>query len=280
MDAGRPARPRGRGGRLLTVRFTDLFRAPKPIIGVIHLPALPGSGHSPGLGEILKKALRDFSALEHGGVQGVLVVNDADEPRRLKAGPETISTMTRVTRELVLASGGPTIGAQILLNDPEASLAVAHMAGASFIRTDYFVDSMERSEYGPIEIDPKRLVEYRASLGARDVLILADIQVKYARMIVRRPLAESAAQATDCSADAIIVTGSVTGEAPPTSSVGEAKRAAGHCPVLVGSGLDASNAAELLRAADGAIVGTSLKTGPYVDAARVAELMAVVHGLA
>ena len=260
-------------------RFTDRFPAPKPIIGVIHLPALPGSGNSPGLGEILKKALRDFSALEHGGIHGVLVVNDEDEPRRLKAGPETISTLTRVTRELVLASSGPTIGAQILLNDPEASLATAHMAGASFIRTDYFVDPMERPEFGPMEIDPQRLLEYRASIGARDVLILADIQVKYAQMIDTRPLAESATQATDCAADAIIVTGAVTGEPPPAAAVVEAKRGAGHCPVLIGSGLDASNAAELLRAADGAIVGTSLKSGAYVDASKVGALMGIVRGL-
>ena len=81
-------------------RFSDLFLAPTPIIGVIHLPALPGSGNSPGLGEILKRVLRDFSALEHGGVHGVLVVNDDDEPRRLKAGPETISTLTRVGTSL------------------------------------------------------------------------------------------------------------------------------------------------------------------------------------
>ncbi len=260
-------------------RFSDLFLAPTPIIGVIHLPALPGSGNSPGLGEILKKAHRDFSAFEHGGVDGVLVVNDEDEPRRLKAGPETVSTLTRVTRELVLASSGPNIGAQILLNDPEASLATAHMAGASFIRTDYFVDPMERPEFGPMEINSGRLLEYRASIGARDVLILADIQVKYAQMIDTRPLAESAAQATECAADAIIVTGSVTGEPPPVAAIVEAKQGAGHCPVLVGSGLDASNAAELLRAADGAIVGTSLRNGAYVDASKVGELMGIVREL-
>ena len=259
--------------------FTDLFPGPKPIIGVIHLPALPGSNASPGLGEILKKAHRDFSALEHGGVQGVLLVNDADEPRRLKAGPETISVLTRVTRELVLVSSGIRVGIQILLNDPAASLAVAHMAGGSFIRTDYFVDPMERPEFGPMEIDPDRLMEYRTSIGARDVLVLADIQVKYAQMVDTRPLVESAAQATECAADAVIVTGSVTGEPPTVEAIAEAKRGAGHCPVLVGSGLDASNVGALLRTAYGAIVGTSLKTGPYVDAAKVGELMGAVRAL-
>jgi uncharacterized protein len=44
--------------------------------------------------------------------------------------------------------------------------------------------------------------------------------------------------------------------------------------VLIGSGLDAANAASLLAVADGAIVGTSLKTGEYVDAGKVAALVA------
>ena len=260
-------------------RFTDLFGAPRPIIGVIHLPALPGSSASPGLGEVLKRALTDLAALEGGGVHGVLVSNDGDEPRRMKAGAETISALTRVAHEIVHASNGVKVGVQVLLNDPDASVAVAHMAGAAFIRTDFFVDPMQRPEYGAIEIATKRLVEYRASLGARDVLILADVQVKYAQMIDPRPLAESAAEAAECAADAIVVTGSVTGEAPVWTSVREAKQGAGRCPVLVGSGLDLSDAADLLRTADGAIVGTSLKTGAYVDAGKVRALMTAVGAL-
>ena len=78
--------------------------------------------------------------------------------------------MTRVAGEVVHASTGSRIGIQLLLNDPEASLAVARMAGASFIRTDYFVDPMARPEYGPRAIDSSGLIEYRARIGARDVV--------------------------------------------------------------------------------------------------------------
>ena len=84
--------------------FRQLFTSSKPIIGVIHLPALPGYPGSPGLDSVLEKAMTDLSALERGGVDGVLVENFADRPFRLKAGPETIAVMTRVVRELVLAA--------------------------------------------------------------------------------------------------------------------------------------------------------------------------------
>ena len=72
---------------------------------------------------------------------------------------------------------------------------------------------MTRPGYGEFAIDPKGLIDYRKSLGAEDILILADIQVKYATMINPRPLAESARLACEENADALVVTGGKTGDA-------------------------------------------------------------------
>ncbi|MGB5732677.1 MAG: BtpA/SgcQ family protein [Acidimicrobiia bacterium] len=260
--------------------FRRLFTSSKPIIGVIHLPALPGYPDSPGIDAVLDKAVSDLSALERGGVDGVLVENFADRPFRLKARPETVAAMTRVVRELVLTAKTAVIGVEVLLNDPAASLAVARMAGAGFMRTDFFVDPMERPEFeGPIDIDPEGLMSYRQSIGADDVLVLADIQVKFAAMLVDRSLAESARLAAHHGADAIGVTGNETGNPPSASAVEQAKSGAGACPVLVGSGLDVANASMLMAAADGAIVGTSVKTGDHIDAAKVGELVDTVRAL-
>ncbi len=247
-------------------RFNRLFPGSKPIIGVIHLPPLPGYPGSPGIEAVVAKALRDLGALEAGGVDGVLVENEEDKPHRVEAAPETVAAMTRVTAELVRAARKMPMGVEILLNDLGASIAVARMAGAAFVRTDYFVDEMERPEHGgAMKIDPVGLLAHRERLGAGHVLILADIQVKYARMIAPRPLRESARLAREHRADAIVVTGHVTGDPPRIDEIAEAKMGALDCPVLVGSGLDPANAAALLAVADGAIVGTSLKKGSRVD---------------
>ena len=260
--------------------FRRLFTSSKPIIGVIHLPALPGYPDSPGIDAVLDKAVSDLSALERGGVDGVLVENFADRPFRLKERPETVAAMTRVVRELVLTAKTAVIGVEVLLNDPAASLAVAKMAGAGFMRTDFFVDPMERPEFeGQMDIDPEGLMSYRRSIGADDVLVLADIQVKFATMLVDRSLAESARLAAHHGADAIGVTGNETGNPPSASAVEQAKSGAGACPVLVGSGLDVANASMLMAAADGAIVGTSVKTGDHIDAAKVGELVDTVRAL-
>lgn len=259
---------------------SDLFTGSKPIIGVIHLPALPGYAGSLGLDDALEKAVTDQAALEEGGVDGVLVENFADRPFRLEARPETIAAMTRVVRELVLNAKTAVVGVEILLNDPAASLSVAKMAGAHFTRTDFFVDPMKRPEFEkPIEIDPEGLMSYRKKIGAGDVLVFADIQVKFATMLVERSLAESARLAALHGADAIGVTGNETGDPPSASAIERAKSGAGDCPVLVGSGLSVANAATLMRVADGAIVGTSLKTGEHIDGAKVVELVNAVRSL-
>src|SRR3989304_4388756 len=98
---------------------------------------------------------------------------------------------------------------------PPPPPAAGAMAGASFIRTDYFVDPMERPEHGgPMRIDPEGLLRYRRSLDADSILILADVQVKYARMLVNRSLAASARPAREAGADAVVVPGHATGEHP------------------------------------------------------------------
>ena len=250
--------------------FHDRFPRANALIGVIHLPPLPGYASSPGLAALIEHALADLAVFEAGGLDGVLVENEHDRPHRVEAARETIATMTAGTRELVRAAKAIPVGIEILLNDPEASLAVAHAADAAFIRTDYFVDQMTRPEHGRMRIAPEQVVAYRSQIGADDVLLLCDIQVKYAQMVRPRPLAESARLACQHGADAVIVTGTRTGEPPSLAEV-LAARTDG-CPVLIGSGLDSGNAMPLLAACDGAIVGTSLLTEGCADPRSVTAL--------
>lgn len=257
-------------------RFSDLFAVAKPIIGMIHLPPLPDYAQSRGIDHVIRHAVRDLHVLEGAGVAGVLIENEYDRPHRITATPETIDAMTSITRVIVQESDNAIIGCEILLNDPEASIAVAAASDASFIRTDYFVDEMTRPGYGEFAIDPGSLIEYRKSLGAENILILADIQVKYATMIKPRPLSESARLACEACADALVVTGGETGDAPLVDDLREAMSGS-DVPVLIGSGLDADNAMELLAECDGAIVGTALMKDRAVDPDAVDLLMSRIR---
>jgi hypothetical protein len=244
---------------------------------MIHLPPLPGYPESKGIDDAIGHAVADLHVLEQAGVNGVLIENEYDRPHRMAAEAETIAAMTAITQTVVQESNSVIVGCEILLNDPKASLAVARMSGAGFIRTDYFVDAMTRPGYGEFTIDADDLVIYRSAIDADDVLILADIQVKYATMIRKRPLSKSAQLACEKQADAIVVTGDLTGDAPVIEHLREAASGVAatgrQTPVLIGSGLDAGNAKTLLADCDGAIVGTALMRDKAVDPESVANLM-------
>ncbi len=239
-------------------RLPTLFPARRPVIGMIALPPLPGYPDGPGIDALVDAALQDLARLEAGGVDGALVENDYDQPHTMVGGAEIHAAMTRVTREVVARARVP-IGVEVLLNDWRASLAIAATTGARFIRVDFFVDRV-MTKLGPFEPDPAALFAYRRAIGAEHVQVYADLQVKYTTLIGGpKPLAQSAREAAAAGADAVIVSGTETGIAPVADDIREAR--AGDLPVLIGSGLTTENAGALMPHADGAIVGTALRSG-------------------
>lgn len=253
-------------------RFDHLFSGRPALIGVVHLPPLPGYDTSPGLQACIDHALRDLAVYEAAGFSGVLIENEWDRPHRVLAGPETIAAMTVITRAVVAARHRIPIGVEVLLNDPQASLAIAAAGGADFIRTDYFVDRMARADFGEMQVDPAALMDYRRQIDAEHVLVLADIQVKYAQMLERRGIDESAHLAAVHGADAIIVTGTVTGEAPLPTDLELASAASTGIPLLIGSGLSPHNAVACLAMCRGAIVGSALMSNGRADMNKARQL--------
>ena len=206
----------------------------KQIIGMIHLLPLPGYKTHPGMNKVIKQALQDLAVLETGGIKTVLVENENDHPHQAKPGQEIVAAMTQIVSEIVKKAKVP-VGVEVLLNDPQASLVIAKITGAKFIRTDYFVDKMWRKEYGEMEINPQKLLAYKKKIKADSVKILADVQVKYAKLLEKgKTISKSTKQAIKAGADGVIVTGKISGEAPKLKDLQEAKQAAGKFPVYVG----------------------------------------------
>lgn len=239
-------------------RFRALFPGDHPVIGMIALPPMPGYPAFTGIDAIIDAALADLERLEAGGVDGALVENDFDQPHTMVGGAEIHAAMTRVTREVVARARIP-IGVEVLLNDWRASLAIAAMTGARFIRIDFFVDRV-MTKLGPFEPEPEAVLAYRKSINAEQVQLFTDLQVKYTTMIGGlKPLAQSAREAEAAGADAVIISGTETGIGPSPDDLRDAH--ATSLPVLIGSGLTPENAHTLAPLCDGAIVGTSLRSG-------------------
>jgi membrane complex biogenesis BtpA family protein len=257
--------------------LASIIGVARGVIGMVHLPPLPGSARWGGdMDAVSAAALRDAAALAEGGAAAILVENFGDAPfSGGRVGPDTVAAMGAVAREVGRAVRLP-MGVNVLRSDGLAALAVAVAAGARFIRVNVHVGAM-LTDQGIIQGMAHELLRARRLLGV-DVRILADVQTKHAAPLAAVPIEQ---EARDCVerglADGLIVSGVATGE--PTA-VGDLKRvrdAVPGVPVLVGSGATPETAAELLAVADGLIVGTSVKrdgvVGHPVDAARVRRLV-------
>lgn len=225
---------------------------------MIALPPLLGYPEFAGVDAAIERALGDLDTLQRGGVDGVCVENDYDRPHQLTVGPEIVASFTRIAGEIAKHASVP-VGLEVLLNDWRASLAIARVIDASFVRLDFFVDRV-RIAAGVIEPEADAVFAYRKHISAEHVALFTDIQVKHSELLEPgKSLATSARQAITHGADALIVSGRVTGDGPTQADLREAREAAADFPVLVGSGTTPQNVRNLFQYADGAIVGTSLK---------------------
>jgi hypothetical protein len=259
--------------------FFELFGVKKPIIGMLHLPPLPGSPvyNGKGLKEVIDRALYDANELQEGGVDALEVENFSDTtyyPQEV--GPELTSAMAVISDHVRRVVSKP-LGI-CTLSDPKASISVAHAVGAQFIRATFFTEaSVDVS--GLVLPKPHELLRFRKFLDP-SIKIFADVHIKHSAPLVNRPLGDSALDAKYFLADAIIISGTHTGKETNLEDIKEAKSVVEEFPVLVGSGFNKATAKNIFQYADGAVVGTTLKkdgiSSNVVDRKRVKELMDTV----
>ena len=261
----------------------QLFGEGKIFIGVVHLPPLPGSPRWDGdMGRVLDQAEREALTLANGGANGVIVENFGDAPFRIgRVEPDTVAAMTLAVDRIRRATSLP-VGINMLRNDAASALSVAVAAEAQFIRVNVHYGVMAADE-GLVEGEAFATMRRRRSLGT-DVKILADVLVKHAVPLGPVDLALMAKETTYRGlADGLIVTGPVTGQPAIAGDVATVRQAVPEGLVLVGSGVDLSNAGELLAHADGAIIGTSLKRDGVVsnpiDPERVERMAEVIRAM-
>jgi uncharacterized protein len=252
-----------------------------PIIGMVHLRALPGAPAHRDMDAVLRHARQDAETLARGGVDAVLIENFGDVPFHPGAvPPATVAALALAVAEVRRAIDLP-IGVNVLRNDAAAALAIAAATGATFIRVNVHTGAM-LTDQGWISGVAHDTVRTRAVL-APDVAILADVLVKHA---VAPAGLDAGAAAQDTwergRADALIVTGVATGAATELNRLKQVRDAVPDAPLLAGSGITTANARAVLDIADGAIIGSAFmhdgRAGSGVDAGRVAALMSVIRG--
>src|SRR5207247_9656060 len=113
----------------------DVFNIRKPVIAMLHVPALPGSPQNKlDFNAIIDWVLRDAEALAGGGADGLILENFGDVPfypRRVP--PHTVAFMTAIALGVRRAFDLP-LGINVLRDDAESAIAIAFASGAQFMR--------------------------------------------------------------------------------------------------------------------------------------------------
>ena len=261
----------------------SLFSHNKPVIGVIHVGALPGTPRgTASVAELVQQAKAEARIYRECGVDGIIIENMHDVPYlKGQVGPEIVAAMAIIGSEVKNECRLP-VGVQILAGANIEAMAVAHAAGLDFIRAEGYAYAHVADE-GIIEASAAKLLRYRKMIGAERVQVWADVKKKHSAHAITADvsLGQTAETVEFMGADCVIVTGSVTGEAPKVADVQEAKTHC-HLPVFLGSGISAENIEQFYDEADGFIIGTAFKVDGLwsntVDPDRVTQFVHRLRG--
>ena len=259
------------------------------LIGVIHLPPLPGSPGASAMHptEALQRAgiqaVNEAKILMKNGFDGIIIENFGDAPfYKTQVKPETIASFAVIAAAVRETTKLP-IGINVLRNDASAALAIAAVTGANFIRVNV-LSGVTATDQGLIEGASADLSRERIRLGAESISILADVHVKHARSLssqkIEIAIEETAGRG---GADAVIITGDTTGRAPDLNLVRSALDAANHSgvPLYIGSGMTPDSLKDLplkVRIIVGSTLRKNGKAGAPLDLKRTKQFAKAHQG--
>lgn len=255
------------------------------LIGMLHMPPLPGSSRFAGsIESISERVLADADSLLSSGFECLMLENFGDLPFFPDAVPNiTVAHITAIAERVRTTFPHARLGLNVLRNDGCAALSIAHAVRADFIRVNVLCGARV-TDQGLISGIAHDLLRLRANLHAEHIAILADVDVKHSAPLGEREIGGEVQDLIErAGADAVIVSGTATGQPVDIAKLQRVSEVAGSTPVLIGSGATADSIASILKLASGAIVGSSLKFGGRVtdpvDPQRAREFVAAARHL-
>ena len=264
--------------------FDFLGNKKRAVVSMCHMGALPGSplyDSDGGIDKLIDDALSDIQRLQEGGVDAIMFGNENDRPYLLQATPESIAAYTAIVQackpELTVPFGVN------YLWDPTASVAIAVATQAKWVReifTGVFASDM--GVWAPNAARPARL---KRDLDRRDLKLFYNINAEFAHSLDQRPIELRAKSAIFSSmADAILVSGPITGQPADASDLRKVAEAVGDLvPVFANTGVNVDNVGDVMAVASGCIIGSHFKvdgdTWNAVDGDRVKRFMDKVNTL-
>ncbi len=264
--------------------FEQLLKKTKPIIGMIHLAALPGTPKNNKTPEqIISAAVEEAIIYQKSGLEVIMIENMHDLPYMKSEISHEISSLMAIIAYEIKRRTGLFCGIQILAGANEAALGAAHSAGIDFIRAEGFVFGHVADE-GYIDASAAKLLRYRKAIDAENILVFTDIKKKHSAHAVTADVSivETAKAAEFFLSDGIILTGKSTAEQADIEELKKVKEQI-NIPVLIGSGITDKNILDFYHLADGFIVGSYFKKDGFwqnpPEKSRIEKLLKVIQSL-
>lgn len=245
-------------------KFRSIFKKEKPVIGMVHVQALPGTPkHKFETSLIIDKAIEEAQLYVKAGIDAIMIENMHDIPYlKNGVGHEVSSMMTLIAYQIKQEINLP-VGIQILAGANKEALAVAKASSIDFIRAEGFVFAHTADE-GIIEAQAGDLLRYRKQIAADSVAIFTDIKKKHSSHAITQDISllDTAKAARFFLSDGVIITGNHTGEAASLEELQILKEAL-DMPIIVGSGITNENISKYYPLCDAMIVGSHFKKEGY-----------------
>lgn len=264
--------------------FDFLGDKKRAVVSMCHMGALPGSplyDSDGGIDKLIDDAVSDIRKLQDGGVDAIMFGNENDRPYLLQATPESIAAYTAIVQackpELTVPFGVN------YLWDPTASVAIAVATQAKWVREIF--TGVFASDMGVWAPDAARPARLKRDLDRRDLKLFFNINAEFAHSLDQRPIELRAKSAIFSSmADAILVSGPITGQPADASDLRKVAEAVGDLvPVFANTGVNVDNVTDVMSVASGCIIGSHFKvdgdTWNAVDGDRVKRFMDKVNSL-
>ncbi len=255
----------------------------KAVISMAHIGALPGTplyDADGGMDKLIEDVARDVESLQAGGVDAIMFGNENDRPYVFDGPKANVAAMTAVVSAIKPMLKVP-FGVNYLW-DPVASVAIGVATGANFVREIF--TGVFASDMGMWAPHCAEAMKLRRDLGRPDLKLLFNINAEFAHSLDQRPIELRAKSAIFSSlADAILVSGPLTGQAADVSNLRVVREALPDVKLFANTGVNIDTVEGIFKYADGCVIGTHFKvdgvTWNPVDPARVKKFMDKVSAI-
>lgn len=269
------------GGKVMSF-LQEMFGTEKPIIGLVHVRALPGDPFYKGEGMdmVIARAKADLMALQNGGVDGVLFTNEFSMPYEKVVSPVTLAAMGMVIGALKDSIRVP-FGAEAIF-DGDASISLCAATEAAFTRCMF--TGVWAGDFGLVDRDIAKTLRLKNAYRLDELKLFYFITSEGDACVGERTTEDMAESLLfNCRPDAMVVGGAAAGFGPQMALLDRVAEVAGDTPVICGTGCKLENIEEILKRCNGAFVGSTFKKdGKFdnpIDEARVQAFMDKVRNL-